>query len=58
MHSTKAIEVEATFTARAGFDFARAFRITIDPVTGAVITQFPPGPHPVPRHERREHSPG
>lgn len=42
MHSTKAIEVEATFTARAGFDLHEPFRITIDPATGTVITQLPP----------------
>lgn len=42
MHSTKAIEVEATFTARAGFDLHEPFRITIDPATGSVITQLPP----------------
>lgn len=42
MHSTKAVEVEATFTARAGFDLHEPFRITIDPATGTVITQLPP----------------
>jgi len=42
MHSTKTIEVEATFTARAGFDLHEPFRVTIDPATGTVITQLPP----------------
>ncbi len=42
MHSTKAIEVEATFTARAGFDLHEPFRITIDPAIGSVVTQLPP----------------
>lgn len=41
LHSTKTIEVEATFTARAGFDLHEPFRIIIDPATGTVITQLP-----------------
>ena len=42
MHSTKVFEVEATFTAKAGFDLKEPFRIQIDPRTQNVGAEFPP----------------
>ena len=36
LHSTKNLELEATFTAKAGFDLTEPFRINIDPRTRAV----------------------
>lgn len=41
MKSTKRLEVEATFTARAGFDLQEPFRIVIDPQTTWISAQFP-----------------
>ena len=41
MHSTKNFEIEATFTAKAGFDLTEPFRINIDPVTYNVETNLP-----------------
>ena len=42
LHSTKNFELEATFTAKAGFDLTEPFRINIDPRTRAVGADFPP----------------
>ena len=42
LHSTKNVELEATFTARAGFDLTEPFRINIDPRTRAVGADFSP----------------
>ena len=42
LHSTKNLEVEATFTAKAGFDLKEPFRINIDPRTGYVSAELPP----------------
>ncbi|MET0252509.1 MAG: DUF4230 domain-containing protein [Terrimicrobiaceae bacterium] len=42
LHSTKNLELEATFTAKAGFDLTEPFRINIDPRTRAVGADFPP----------------
>ncbi len=41
LHSTKRVEIEATFTARAGFDLDQPFRLTIDATTGVVGADFP-----------------
>ena len=41
MHSTKTLEIEATFTAKAGFDLKEPFRIQIDPRTRNVGADFP-----------------
>lgn len=41
LHSTKNFEIEATFTARAGFDLSEPFRINIDPVTYNIETNLP-----------------
>jgi len=41
LHSTKNFEIEATFTAKAGFDLSEPFRINIDPVTYNVETNLP-----------------
>lgn len=41
MHSTKIVEIEATFTARAGFDLREPFRVQIDPRTRNVGADFP-----------------
>ena len=41
MHSTKALEIEATFTVKAGFDLKEPFRIQIDPRTRNVGAEFP-----------------
>ncbi len=41
MQSTKNLEIEATFTARAGFDLTQPFRIQIDPETKWVSTELP-----------------
>ncbi len=41
MHSTKTMEIEATFTARAGFDLTDPFRIEIDPRTGNLGANLP-----------------
>jgi hypothetical protein len=41
LHSTKNFEVEATFTARAGFDLSEPFRVNIDPVTHQIETSLP-----------------
>ncbi|HEY5812759.1 MAG TPA: hypothetical protein VIT23_08905, partial [Terrimicrobiaceae bacterium] len=35
LHSTKSVELEATFTAKAGFDLTQPFRVNIDPRTGS-----------------------
>jgi hypothetical protein len=42
LHSTKTVEIEATFTAKAGFDLEEPFRIQIDPRTRNVGADFPP----------------
>jgi Protein of unknown function (DUF4230) len=42
LHSTKNLELEATFTAKAGFDLKDPFRINIDPRTGAISAELPP----------------
>jgi Protein of unknown function (DUF4230) len=42
LHSTKNLEVEATFTAKAGFDLKEPFRINIDPRTGYISAELPP----------------
>jgi len=42
LHSTKNLEVEATFTAKAGFDLNEPFRINIDPRTGYISAEMPP----------------
>lgn len=42
LHSTKTLEVEATFTARAGFDLQDPLRIQIDPNTKWFSAQLPP----------------
>ena len=42
LHSTKNLEVEATFTAKAGFDLKEPFRINIDPRTGYISAEMPP----------------
>jgi hypothetical protein len=41
LHSTKKFEIEATFTAKAGFDLSEPFRINIDPVTYNIETNLP-----------------
>jgi hypothetical protein len=41
LHSTKNFEIEATFTARAGFDLTEPFRVNIDPVTYNIETNLP-----------------
>jgi hypothetical protein len=41
MHSTKNFEIEATFTAKSGFDLTEPFRINIDPVSYNVETILP-----------------
>jgi hypothetical protein len=41
LHSTKNFEIEATFTAKAGFDLSEPFRINIDPVTYNIETNLP-----------------
>jgi hypothetical protein len=42
LHSTKNLEVEATFTAKAGFDLKEPFRIKIDPRTRYISAELPP----------------
>jgi hypothetical protein len=42
LHSTKNLELEATFTARAGFDLRDNIRINIDPRTHYVSADLPP----------------
>jgi Protein of unknown function (DUF4230) len=42
LHSTKTIEVEATFTARAGFDLRRPFTVNIDTKNHTFSAQLPP----------------
>lgn len=42
MHSTKKIEIEAVFTAKAGFDLSNTFTIQIDPRTGTIGATLPP----------------
>ena len=42
LYSTKEIEIEATFTARAGFDLKDPIRINIDPRTRFVSADLPP----------------
>jgi hypothetical protein len=42
LHSTKNFELEATFTAKAGFDLTEPFRINIDPRTGSISAELPP----------------
>ena len=42
LHSTKNLEVEATFTAKAGFDLKEPFRINIDPRSGYISAELPP----------------
>jgi hypothetical protein len=42
LHSTKQFEIEATFTAQAGFDLAEPFRVQIDPVTFNIEANLPP----------------
>jgi Protein of unknown function (DUF4230) len=42
LHSTKNLELEATFTAKAGFDLTEPFRINIDPRTGYISAEMPP----------------
>lgn len=41
LHSTKTIEIEATFTARAGYDLRDTFQIQIDPRTGNLGATLP-----------------
>lgn len=41
LHSTKLFEIEATFTAKAGFDLQEPFRIKIDPITYNMETSLP-----------------
>lgn len=41
LHSTKNFEIEATVTAKAGFDLQEPFRIRIDPVTYNMETSLP-----------------
>jgi len=42
LHSTKNFELEATFTAKAGFDLTEPFHINIDPRTRSVTADLPP----------------
>ena len=42
MHSTKTFVIEATFTARAGFDFQIPLAVQIDPVHFALTADLPP----------------
>jgi len=42
MHSTKRLEIEATFTARAGFDLTRPFQLQIASRTLAIHASLPP----------------
>lgn len=42
MQSTKVFEVEALFTAKAGFDLKEPFRVQIDPRTQNIGAEFPP----------------
>jgi Protein of unknown function (DUF4230) len=42
LHSTKNLELEATFTARAGFDLRDPIRINIDPRTRFISADLPP----------------
>lgn len=41
MHSTKIFELEATFTAKAGFDLTEPFRIRIDPRSQSIAAELP-----------------
>ncbi len=41
LHSTKLFEIEATFTAKAGFDLAEPFRVNVDPVTYNLEANLP-----------------
>jgi hypothetical protein len=41
LHSTKSLELEATFTAKAGFDLTEPFRLNIDPRTGSISADLP-----------------
>lgn len=40
MHSTKNFEIEATFTAKAGFDLREPFRLIVDSRSGAVTAEL------------------
>ncbi|HEU4679689.1 MAG TPA: DUF4230 domain-containing protein, partial [Terrimicrobiaceae bacterium] len=42
LHSTKNLELEATFAAKAGFDLTEPFRINIDPRSGSISAELPP----------------
>jgi uncharacterized protein DUF4230 len=42
LRSTKKLELEATFTAKAGFDLTEPFRINIDPRSGYISAEMPP----------------
>jgi hypothetical protein len=41
LHSTKNFEIEATFTAKAGFDLTEPFQVDIDPATKTVGALLP-----------------
>ncbi len=41
LQSTKNLEIEATFTAKAGFDLSQPFRIQIDPETKWISAELP-----------------
>lgn len=41
LHSTKSMEIEATFIAKAGFDLNDTFRIEVDPRTGNLGATLP-----------------
>ncbi len=41
LHSTKLFEIEATFTAKAGFDLTEPFRVNVDPVTSNLEANLP-----------------
>ncbi len=42
LHSTKTFDIEATFTAQAGYDFGNFLHINIDSRTGHISIQLPP----------------
>ena len=42
LHSTKTFDIEATFTAQAGYDFGNNLHINFDSRTGQITIQLPP----------------
>ena len=42
LQSSKSLEIEATFTGKAGFDLEEPFRVHLDPLTKGVSADLPP----------------